>query len=70
VAAKVGSIAFCGMVCSSLTLAGVLYPCRTTNESQFHCSYVEALEEALAKHGKPEIFNSDSQRIKASFRAA
>ena len=31
---------------------------------------VEALEEALAKHGKPDIFNTDSQRINASFRAA
>ena len=31
---------------------------------------IEALEEALAKHGKPEIFNTDSQRINASFRAA
>jgi putative transposase len=29
-----------------------------------------ALEEALAKFGKPEIFNTDSQRITASFRAA
>jgi hypothetical protein len=27
-----------------------------------------ALEEALAKFGKPEIFNTDSQRITASFR--
>jgi putative transposase len=31
---------------------------------------VEALEEAMMKHGKPEIFNTDSQRINASFRAA
>jgi len=31
---------------------------------------VEALEEALARHGKPRIFNTDSQRISASFRAA
>ena len=31
---------------------------------------IEALEEALAKHGKPEIFNTDSHRINASFRAA
>jgi putative transposase len=31
---------------------------------------IEALEEALAKHGKPEILNTDSQRINASFRAA
>jgi putative transposase len=31
---------------------------------------VEALEEALARHGKPRIFNTDSQRINASFRAA
>jgi putative transposase len=31
---------------------------------------VAALEEALARHGKPEIFNTDSQRITASFRAA
>ena len=29
-----------------------------------------ALEEARAKFGKPEIFNTDSQRINASFRAA
>ena len=29
-----------------------------------------ALEEARAKFGKPEIFNTDSQRITASFRAA
>ena len=29
-----------------------------------------ALEEALARYGKPEIFNTDSQRITASFRAA
>jgi putative transposase len=31
---------------------------------------VEALEEALARHGKPDIFNTDSQRIEASFWAA
>ena len=31
---------------------------------------VEALEEALAQHGRPEIFNTDSQKFKASFRAA
>src|SRR5271166_3896372 len=31
---------------------------------------VGALEEALARYGKPEIFNTDSQRITASFRAA
>jgi transposase len=29
---------------------------------------VEALQEALAQHGKPRIFNTDSQRINASFR--
>jgi putative transposase len=29
-----------------------------------------ALEEALARYGKPEIFNTDSQRITVSFRAA
>jgi putative transposase len=27
---------------------------------------VEALEEALARHGKPEIFNTDSQKMVAS----
>jgi putative transposase len=32
-----------------------------TMEAEF-C--IEALEEALAKHGKPEIFNTDSQRLK------
>ena len=31
---------------------------------------LEALEEASARFGKPEIFNTDSQRITASFRAA
>jgi transposase InsO family protein len=31
---------------------------------------VAALEAALARSGKPEIFNTDSQRITASFRAA
>jgi putative transposase len=31
---------------------------------------LEAVEEALAHYGKPEIFNTDSQRINASFRAA
>jgi len=31
---------------------------------------VEALEEALTQRGKPRIFNTDSQRINASFRAA
>ena len=31
---------------------------------------LEALEEALARFGTPEIFNTDSQRITASFRAA
>ena len=31
---------------------------------------VETLEDALAVHGKPDIFNTDSQRIEASFRAA
>jgi putative transposase len=31
---------------------------------------VEALEEAIGKYGKPSIFNTDSQRINASFRAA
>ena len=30
---------------------------------------LEALEEALARHGRPEIFNTDSQKIEASFRA-
>ena len=30
---------------------------------------VEALEEALARHGRPEIFNTDSQWIEASSRA-
>jgi len=29
-----------------------------------------ALEDALARYGKPELFNTDSQRITASFRAA
>ncbi len=38
-----------------------------TNNASF-C--VAALEEALARYGKPEIFNTDSQRINASFRAA
>ena len=31
---------------------------------------VEALEQALARHGRPDIFNTDSQRITVSFRAA
>jgi putative transposase len=31
---------------------------------------VAALEEAIARHGRPDIFNTDSQRIEASFRAA
>jgi putative transposase len=31
---------------------------------------LEALEEALERFGRPEIFNTDSQRIKASSRAA
>ena len=31
---------------------------------------VEALEEALARHGRPEVFNTDSQKIEASSRAA
>ena len=31
---------------------------------------VAALEEALARHGRPEILNTDSQRIIASFQAA
>ncbi len=31
---------------------------------------IEAVEEALARHGKPDIFNTDSQRIGAGFRAA
>ena len=31
---------------------------------------VEALEEALARHGRPSIFNTDSQKIEASFRVA
>ena len=31
-AASVGSIAIGGMVCSSLTIAGVLYPCRATSQ--------------------------------------
>jgi putative transposase len=30
---------------------------------------VEALDEALARHGQPEIFNTDSQWINASSRA-
>ena len=29
-----------------------------------------ALEEALARYGRPKIFNTDSQRINVSFRAA
>jgi len=31
---------------------------------------IEALEEAMARHGRPEIFNTDSQRMIASFRTA
>ena len=31
---------------------------------------IEALEYALARHGKPDIFNTDSQKIEASFRVA
>jgi putative transposase len=31
---------------------------------------VAALEEAIARHGRPDIFNTDSQKIMASFRAA
>jgi putative transposase len=31
---------------------------------------LSTLEEALARFGRPEIFNTDSQRITASFRAA
>ena len=31
---------------------------------------VAALKEALARFGKPNIFNTDSQKIEASFRAA
>jgi len=31
---------------------------------------IEALEEALARHGRPEIFNTDSQKIGASSRVA
>jgi putative transposase len=38
-----------------------------TMESDF-C--VRVLEQALARWGRPEIFNTDSQRINASFRAA
>jgi putative transposase len=30
---------------------------------------VAALEEALARHGKPDIFNTDSHTIEASSRA-
>ena len=29
-----------------------------------------ALKDAMDVHGRPEIFNTDSQRITASFRAA
>ena len=31
---------------------------------------VAALEEAIARHGRPDIFNTDSQRIGASSRTA
>ena len=31
---------------------------------------IEAVEEAMARFGKPDIFNTDSQKIMASFRAA
>jgi putative transposase len=31
---------------------------------------VETLEDALARHGKPDIFNTDSQKICASSWAA
>ena len=31
---------------------------------------IAALGEAFARFGKPEIFNTDSQRLTASFRAA
>jgi putative transposase len=31
---------------------------------------LSTLEEALARFGRAEIFNTDSQRINASFRAA
>ena len=38
-----------------------------TNDASFCAA---ALEEALLRFGKPRIFNTDSQRINASFRAA
>ena len=38
-----------------------------TNDASFCAA---ALEEALLRFGKPRIFNTDSQRITASFRAA
>lgn len=31
---------------------------------------IEALDEAMARFGRPEIFNTDSQKITASFRTA
>ena len=38
-----------------------------TNDASFCAA---ALEEALLRFGTPRIFNTDSQRITASFRAA
>jgi putative transposase len=38
-----------------------------TNDASFCAA---ALEEALLRFGKPRIFNTDSQRIEASFWAA
>ena len=69
-------VTFIPMACGFLYLAAIIdwasravlaWRLSNTNDASFCAA---ALEEALLRFGKPRIFNTDSQRITASFRAA
>ena len=54
-------------IIDSASRAVLAWRLSNTNDASFCAA---ALEEALLRFGKPRIFNTDSQRITASFRAA
>ena len=67
---------FIPMACGFLYLVAIIdwasravlaWRLSNTNDARFCAA---ALEEALLRFGKPRIFNTDSQRIEASFWAA
>ena len=69
-------VTFIPMACGFLYLVAIIdwasravlaWRLSNTNDARFCAA---ALEEALLRFGKPRIFNTDSQRIEASFWAA